>query len=370
MIFAKKIEMPLEDLVYIGDRPALEMDLSIITYDAASAEQFNLSNIDELEKHRHSSKESWINISGLKNIDFIKALGKLYDIHPLTIEDILNTEQQSKVEIFENYRFLSVKTIQREKRFNHNQNKKIKPFLLFKKEEEKIDEFLIDQVSIIIMKDALITFQEIPGDPFDKIRKKILNGIGEIRKSGTDYLIYEIINAVIDEYFLALNHLEEDIENFDDRATRTSDDMFMQELQDTKKYLLQIKKAISPLRENVSIILQQNQFFLKNKFKPFVQNLLENLHNAEVTVEHYREWLSNIMDVNLSVLSHQTNKVMKVLAIISTIFIPLTFIVGIYGMNFDYMPELRQVWGYPAVLGGMGLIAITMILIFKFKRWF
>jgi magnesium transporter len=370
MIFTKKIEMPLEELVYIGDRPALEMDLSIITYDAASAEYIKLSNIDELTKHQHGSKESWINISGLKNIDSIKALGKLYDIHPLTIEDILNTEQQSKVEIFENYRFLSIKTIQREKRFHHNQNKKIKPFLFFKKEEEKIDEFLIDQVSIIIMKDTLITFQEIPDDPFDGIREKILSGVGEIRKTGVDYLAYEIIDAVIDAYFLVLNHLEDDIENFEDRATKTSDDMFIQELQDTKKYLLQIKKAISPLRENVSIILKQNQFLLKNKFKPFVQNLLENLHNAEITVEHFREWLSNIMDVNLSVLSHQTNKVMKVLAIISTIFIPLTFIVGIYGMNFDFMPELRHIWGYPAVLCGMGLIALTMIITFKFKRWF
>jgi len=370
MIFKKNIELPLENPVYIGDRPALEMDLSIITYDAASAEYFKLSNIDELTKYKHISKGSWININGLKNIDSIKELGKLFDIHPLTIEDILNTEQQSKVEIFDNYRFLSIKTIQREKKFHHNQNKKIKPFLFYKKEKEKIDEFLIDQVSIVIMKDTLITFQEIPGDPFDKIRKKILDGIGDVRKSGIDYLTYEIIDAVIDAYFLVLNHLEDDIEDYEDRATKTSDDMFIEELQDTKKYLLQIKKAISPLRENVSIILRQNQFLLKNKFKPFVQDLLENLHNAETTVNLYREWLSNIMDVNLSVLSHQTNKVMKVLAIISTIFIPLTFIVGIYGMNFNYMPELGQVWGYPAVLGGMGLIAITMIITFKFKRWF
>jgi len=370
MSFTKNIELPPGSLVYIGDRPALEMDLSITTYDSASAELSHLSTIDELSKYQNDSKISWIIISGLKNVDSIKALGKLYNIHPLTIEDILNTEQQSKVEIFENYRFLSVKTIQREKRFHHNQNKKTKPFLFFKKEEEKIDEFLIDQISIIIMKDTLITIQEIPGDPFDKIRKRILNGIGEIRKSGTDYLIYEIIDAIIAEYFLVLNHLEEDIENFEDRATKTSDDMFIEELQDTKKYLLQIKKAISPLRENVSIILRQNQFLLKNKYKPFIQNLLENLHNAEITVEHYREWLSNIMDVNLSVLSHQTNKVMKVLTILSTIFIPLTFIVGIYGMNFDFMPELRQPWGYPLVLSCMCFIAVSMIVIFKTRRWF
>ena len=132
---------------------------------------------------------------------------------------------------------------------------------------------------------------------------------------------------------------------------------------------MQIKRAISPLKENVTIILRQKNFLL-DELKPFVQDLLDNLNNAVITVEHYREWLSNIMDVNLSVLSHQTNKVMKVLAVISTIFIPLTFIAGVYGMNFEFMPELKQVWGYPVVLCGMGFIAITMIIIFKIRRWF
>jgi len=370
MLFKKAVEIPVENPVYVGDRPAEEMDLSVISYDASSAEYIKLSNIDELTKYRQGSKKLWINISGLKNIDSIKKLGKLYDIHPLTIEDILNTEQQPKVEIFENYRFLSIKTIQHEKEFHHELDKRKNQFFLFKKEEEKLEEFLIDQVSVIIMKNTLITFQEITGDSFDGIREKLLIGAGEIRTMEMDFLSYEIIDAVVDEYFLALNHLEDDIEDFEDRATKTSDDMFIQELQDTKKYLLQIKRAISPLKDNVTVILKQNKFFLTDELKPFTQNLLENLHNAENTVEHYREWLSNIMDVNLSVLSHQTNKVMKVLAVISTIFIPLTFVAGVYGMNFEFMPELRQPWGYPLVLSCMGFIAVSMIVIFKTRRWF
>ena len=370
MLFNKTVEIPVENPVYVGDRPAEEMDLSIIAYDESSAEYIKLSNIDELTKYRRGSKKLWVNISGLKNINSIKSLGKLYEIHPLTIEDILNTEQQPKVEIFENYRFLSIKTIQHEKEFHHEMDRRKKQFFLFKKEEEKLEEFLIDQVSVIIMKNTLITFQEIVGDSFDGIREKILSNVGEIRKLEMDFLSYEIIDAVVDEYFLALNHLEGDIEDFEDRATKTSDDMFIQELQDTKKYLLQIKRAISPLKDNVTIILKQNKFFLMEEIKPFTQNLLENLNNAENTVEHYREWLSNIMDVNLSVLSHQTNKVMKVLAVISTIFIPLTFVAGVYGMNFEFMPELSQPWGYPLVLGGMGFIAMTMIIIFKTRRWF
>jgi len=372
MLFGKTVKVPtVENPVYVGDRPAEEMDLSIITYDASSAEYIKLSSVDEITKYQTGSKKLWVNISGLKNIGSINAIGKLYDIHPLTIEDILNTEQQPKVEIFENYRFLSIKTIQHEKEFHHELAKRKKRFFFFQKEEEEmLQEFVIDQVSVIIMKNTLITFQEIEGDSFDAIREKILTGAGEIRTMEMDFLSYEIIDAVVDEYFLALNHLEDDVEDFEDRATKTSDDMFLQELQDTKRYLLKIKRAISPLKDNVTVILKQNKFFLTDELKPFTQNLLENLHNAENSVEHYREWLSNIMDVNLSVLSHQTNKVMKVLAVISTIFIPLTFVAGVYGMNFDFMPELRQPWGYPLVLSCMCFIAVSMIIIFKTRRWF
>jgi magnesium transporter len=369
MAFGKKIELPPGSLVYVGDRPALEMDLSIITYDPNSAQMKKLSDTNELLQYQNDSNISWINISGLKDIDSIKHLGKLYNIHPLSIEDILNTEQQPKVETFENYRFLSIKTIQREKNF-HQKHEKRKMSGRKNKQIEEPNEFLIDQISMIIMKNILITFQEISGDSFDGVRKRITEDIGQIRRMGTDYLAYTLIDAIVDEYFLTLNHLEWDIENFEDRATKTSDDKFIEEIQDTKKYLLNIKRAISPLKDNVVIISRQNTFFLTDDLKPFVQDLIENINNAIVIVENYREWLSNIMDVNLSVLSHQTNKVMKVLAVISTIFIPLTFIAGIYGMNFDFMPELKHELGYPIVLGGMGIIAMMMVIIFKIRHWF
>jgi magnesium transporter len=324
----------------------------------------HLSNIDELAQYKGLLKISWINVSGLEDVECIKRFGELYKLHPLTIEDILHTEQQPKLEIFDKYKFLSLKTIQQEKNFHHKQKNTKKG-----KQEEEIDEFLIDQVSIIIMKNILITFHETNGDPFDGIRKKILENIGGIRKKGMDYLTYSIIDAVVDEYFLTLNHLEEDIENFEDRATKTSDDSFIEEIQETKKYLLEIKRAISPLRDNIFVI-SHHGILTTDELKPFLQDLSENLNHAIATVENHREWLTNIMDVNLSVLSQQTNKVMKVLAMISTIFIPLTFIAGIYGMNFNFMPELTYELGYPLVLGGMGIIAVIMLFIFKKHRWF
>ena len=374
MAITKLFNLLPGDPVYIGDRPASDMDVSIITYDATSAQMNHAANNGELLQHPDDSKISWINISGLKDIDSIKSLGEKFNIHPLSIEDVLNTEQQPKVEIFEGYRFLSVKTIQREKNFYHNNEGKKKSIKKTKKDKEypkeTTDEFLIDQISIIIIKNVLITFQEIPGDSFDGIRKRILDGIGEIRKMGMDYLVYAIIDAVVDEYWLTLNHLEEDILDFEDRAAKTNDDKFIEEIQNGKKNLLKIKRAISPLKDNLLIITHKEKFFQTDDLKPFLQDLNENLNSAMITVEHYREWLSTIMDINLSVLSHQMNKVMKVLATISTIFIPLTFIAGIYGMNFHFMPELGYRLAYPIVLGSMGLIALIMIVFFKFRRWF
>jgi magnesium transporter len=373
MNLRKRIEMPEVSPVYIGDRPASEMEMSLVACDSSAAQIVQLSNVDELDYYKKNSNMFWVNISGLKDVDSLKRLGELFDIHPLTIEDILNTEQQPKVEIFDEYSFLSVKTIQREKNLDKRPEsaRNIFSFLAGKKEQHgENDDFLIDQVSIIIMKNVLITFQEIPGDTFDGVRKKILENTEEIRRTRTDYLAYSIIDAVVDEYFLALDHLEDVIENFEDRATKTSDDKFIEEIQDTKKYLLQIKRAILPLKNNMLIISHHGLFFKADELKPFLQDLNDNLNNVITTVENNREWLTNIMEVNLSVLSHQMNKVMKVLATISTIFIPLTFIAGIYGMNFKFMPELEYNMGYFITLGGMGFVALTMIVIFKIHRWF
>ena len=362
--------------VYRGDRPASEMKLSILTYNAASAEIKNVSTVDELIKLKNESQMSWINVSGLKDIDSIKRLGEMLEIHPLSIEDILHTEQQAKMEVFSEYRFLSIKSIQQKKDncFANGEKKKNPLFFRRKKslaaQNDNINELIIDQISIIIMKNVLLTFQELSRGFFDNIRKKLLDGTGEIRKMETDYLAYLMIDTIVDEYFNTINHLEEHIENLEECATQTNDNTYIETIQETKKYLLQIKRAILPLKDNLLIISRHETFFQTEEIKPFLQDLNENLNHAVTQVEHYREWLSNIMEVNVSVLSYQLNRVMKVMAMISSIFIPLSFVAGIYGMNFDFMPELRQKLGYPIVLGGMGFIATVMIIVFKIHRWF
>ncbi len=356
------IGLPPGTPVYVGDRPASAMGISVLTYSASSAQEKKIYSINELSLLK-SDGIMWININGLKDIDAIKKLAQMYDIHSLTIEDILNTKQQPKVEIFENYRFISFKSIQEKNNEKQTDGKKIK-------KDDDPEDFIIEQISMIVMENTLITFQEITGNSFNSIRKRILENIGRICSRGTDYLAYSLIDAVVDEYYITLAGIEEDIEDLEDRAIKTSNDNFIAEIQDTKKYLFQIKRAMLPLRENLIIISHQVLPFTKSDLKPFLQDLQENLNNAIETVENYREWLSNIMDVNLSVLTYQMNKVMKILAIVSAIFIPLTFIAGVYGMNFENMPELTKPWGYPLILTAMGLTALGMVIFFKVRKWF
>jgi len=376
MALAKLKYLDVINPVYTGDIPASEMKLSYISYDSESAETKDVSSIDEVIKLKDDSKMLWINVSGLKDIDSIKRLGELLEIHPLTIEDILQTEQQAKMEVFEEYRFLLVKTIMQKKNTFSRSNAGKKRFSMpwmYKRsasQNSETDELIITQVAIVIMKNVFLTFQELSRGAFEGIRKKIMENTGEIRKMETDYLAYLIIDKIVDEYFNSINHLEEHIENLEDRATRTSDDTYIEEVQETKKYLLLVKKAILPLKNNLLIISRQESFFQTGEIKPFLQDLIENLDHAVTQVEHYREWLSSVMEVNLSVLSYQLNKVMKVLAMISAIFIPLSFIAGIYGMNFDVMPELRYKMAYYIVLGVMCLVAVVMIVFFKVRRWF
>jgi magnesium transporter len=375
LVNEQSIGLPPGTSVNTGDGASSKQGISVLTYNLSFAEMHDLSSVDELISYNNDSTILWINVNGLKDTGSIKKLEKMYNIHPLTIEDALDTRQQPKVETFEKYRFVSLKSIRHEKkihlikqdikrRYSKRNRKKLMEQL------EDMQEFAIDHISIIIMKNVLITIQEIPGDSFGDIRKRILENIGQIRKMGTDYLAYSLIDTVVDEYFITLAHLEDDIEDLEDRAVKTDNDAFISEIQETKKFLFRIKRAMLPLRENLMIISRQDMLLTNEELKPFLQDLRENLLNAIDSVETYREWLTNIMDVNLSVLSYQLNQVMKILAVISAIFIPLTFIAGIYGMNFQFMPELAQPWGYPIVLGFMGLVALSLVILFKTRKWF
>ncbi|MDR2608785.1 MAG: magnesium/cobalt transporter CorA [Treponema sp.] len=321
------------------------MQLSIIGYDPAGAWHRFASTVEELLANKNPAGITWIDVEGLESSDVIHRFAEEYRIHPLTVEDILDTGQRPKVEEFDDYLFIVVKAV------------------------NPADELDFEQISLVITENAVITFQEKTGDFFDGIRKRILNNAGRIRRAGTGYLAYSIIDAVVDEYFVILDRMGDTIESFEDRAIDESDDSFIRDIQTVKQNLLRIRRIIWPLRESVNILLRLESKLINKDLEPFFKDLYDNIMQAVETVESYRELIAGEMEVNLSAVSNRMNKVMKVLTIISTIFIPLTFIVGVYGMNFAFMPELGMRYAYPVTWGIMICIAIGMIIFFKTRKW-
>ncbi|MDR0722717.1 MAG: magnesium/cobalt transporter CorA [Treponema sp.] len=322
------------------------MDCSIIGYDPVGAWIKTTDTVAELLSYRNTGGLTWININALKDPLAIHPLAEIFNIHPLTIEDILDREQRPKAEEFADYLFITLKAIIRH--------------------EEEIG---FEQISLILTPDTVITFQEIPGDSFHGIRRRIMDNIGKIRRMGADYLAYAIIDSVVDEYFLTLDTLGDGIEDFEERALDENDTSLISDLQKVKQTLIRIRRVIWPLRENLISLLRLDSNLINQELEPFLKDLQDNVIQVVETLETYRELLAGVMEVNLSALSNRMNKVMKVLTIISTIFIPLTFIVGVYGMNFAYMPELEHPYAYPITWGVMVFIAGGMLLFFKRRHW-
>ncbi|MDR1748413.1 MAG: magnesium/cobalt transporter CorA [Spirochaetaceae bacterium] len=331
----------------VCSRSSAETHLSIIVYDSEGSRENEASTIEELLSYRDPSRINWIKVTGLGDKNAISSLAESYSIHPLTAEDILDTEHRPKAEEFDDYLYFNLKCITRKK--------------------ETIAEY--EQISLILTSDTVITFQERQGDSFDTIRRRITSNTGRIRRMGADYLAYTLLDSVVDGYFLVLDMLEEKIEEFELRATDATDTQFISDIQTAKQEVMRIRRVIWPLRESLSLVQRFESSLIHDELSPFLKDLQDNIIQATETVDNYRELLAGIMEVNLSSISNGMNSIMKVLTIISTIFIPLSFIVGIYGMNFIYMPELNHTWGYPLVLGIMAVIAGAMLLYFKKKKW-
>jgi magnesium transporter len=356
----KRVERPDLGLppgspVYIGDRKPTEMRLSLIGYDPIGSWTKSASSIEELLGYRNPGGVNWINVNGLKDTESIARLAEAYGIHTLTVEDILNTEHRPKVEEFDEYLFITLKAITWES------SPTADPYCPGRTAYE--------QISIILTADTVITFQEAAGDSFDPIRRRIEANLGRIRKMGPDYLAYGLVDSIVDAYFLVLEQLGAAIEEFENRATEETGQHFMRALQAIKQEVLRMRRSLWPLRESVSSMLRMDSDLVSEELAPFLKDLHDNVVQAAETVESYRDITAGVMEVNLSVMSTRLNEVMKVLTIISTIFIPLTFIAGVYGMNFKYMPELNQPWGYPLAWGVMGAIALGMLVFFKKRKW-
>ncbi len=338
---------PPGTLIHIGKRKREKVRITFFRYNAEHYDEKEISSLSELPAKRVPGEIWWINIDGLHDISLIEAVGRYFHIHDLILEDILDTNQRPKLEETENNLSLIVKML-------HN---------------DKNNGIYGEQVSLVIGGDYLISFQEYRGDVFEPIRERIRNNKGRVRGMGIDYLGYCLLDALVDNYFLVLENLGDRIEELEETViTRPSHDILKQ-IYSLKRELLYLRRSVWPLREVVNNLQRGGSRLVSPAISLFLKDLYDHIAQVIDTTETFREMVSNLLDIYLSSLSNKMNEIMKVLTIIATIFIPITFIVGVYGMNFTNMPEITWPWGYPVVWLVIIIIVVGLLLFFKKKKW-
>ena len=344
-----KSGQPPGTMVYTGQRKDEPLRITVIDYSADNVKQEVDAKIEDCLACRESGTVSWINIDGLNDTSVIEKVGETFGVHPLVLEDILHTNQRPKLEDHADYLFLVCR------------------MLYVPAGSEEIQS---EQLSFILTENCLMTFQERAGDVFESIRERIRNNYGRVRKMGADYLLYALMDAIVDNYFLIMETIGEKIETIEQAMMENPDSVLLNELYRMKRELLYIRKSTWPLREAVSGLERGESTLLRKKTAPFIRDLYDHTIQVIDTVETFRDMLSGVQDLYLSSMGQKTNQVMQVLTIIATIFIPLTFVAGIYGMNFEHMPELAWKYSYPAVWALMILIGVGMLFYFRRKKWF
>ncbi len=345
---SSKAGLPPGTLVYVGEKKVETVRITFIDYDEQSFEEKQVTKIEECLKLKDTPTVSWINIDGLHDIELLEKLGKGFELHPLVLEDILSTGQRPKFEDYEKYIFIVLK------------------MLSFSEENQSIE---VEQVSLILGPNYVISFQERIGDVFENIRDRIRNAKGRIRKMGPDYLAYALLDAVVDNYFAILEKLGEKIESMEEEVIGDPTEKTVQQIHSLKRQMISLRKSIWPLRELIGGIQKSESSLIKETTDVYLRDVYDHTIQIIDTIESFRDMVSGLLDIYLSSLSNKMNAVMKVLTIIATLFIPLTFVAGIYGMNFEYMPELKVRWAYGAVWLVMITIAVIMLFYFRRKKW-
>ena len=345
---SKKAGLSPGSLVHIGDKKIETIRISLMNYDPANLLEKQLPAIEASFPYRDTPPVTWINVDGLHEIDVIEKIGVHFGIHPLVLEDILNTGQRTKAEEFENYIYIVLK------------------MLVF---DETVDHVTAEQVSLILGALSLISFQEKEGDVFDFVRERIRKARGRIRKSGCEYLAYALMDAVVDHYFVILEKLGDKIELLEDQLLEAPTPRILEDIHRLKREMIFFRKQVWPLREVINSLIKDPSELIQETTHIFLRDVYDHTIQVIDTIESFRDLLSGLSDLYLSTVSNRMNEVMKVLTIIATIFIPLTFIVGIYGMNFEFMPELKWPWAYPALWLVLIVISYTMLSWFRRKKW-
>jgi magnesium transporter len=343
---SKKTGLSPGTLVHIGEQRSEAVTIALFNYSGSQCEERAVTDPNDLRLPMDETV-TWVNISGVHKVDVLETLGKQFGLHPLLLEDLANTDQRPKLDDYETYVFLVMKMLTRTDR----------------------GDTLVEQVSFVIGRNYVLSFQENGTDVFRPVRDRLRAGKGRLRQLGSDYLLYALVDAVVDEYFAVLETLGEKIESLQERVMAHPNPDTLKDIHGLKRQLLFVRRAVWPLREAINNLSRSEHPFLREPTKVFFRDVYDHVVQIVDTIETLREMVSASLDIYLSSVSYRLNTVMRVLTVITTIFMPLSFIASIYGMNFEHMPELKWEWGYPLILGLMGLVAAGMLLGFRQRKW-
>lgn len=335
-------------LVHIGDQKVEHAAFQVVTYDEQTLDEYHPDSSSEALAHCNGQKISWLNIDGIHNPAVIEQIGVPFNIHPLTLEDILHTAQRPKQEDFGHYIYIVLQML---------------------KKAEDGESVTSEQISIILTATTLISFQESAGDVFEPVLERLRKGRGRIRAAGCDYLAYALIDAVVDHYFIILEHIGNAIDAIEEETIEQPGANVLGRIHELKRETIALRKKIWPLRELIAGLSKIPTPLISDTTALFLRDVYDHTIEIIDTIESYRDLLSSLLDLYLSNVSNRMNEVMKVLTVIATLFIPITFIAGVYGMNFKHMPELDWPWAYGAVWGIMIAIVAGLLLFFKKRNW-
>jgi magnesium transporter len=346
---SRKAGLPPGTVVYNGEARQRNVGITIFDYDEENVFEKSAEGIEEVFSFRDTATVTWINVDGIHDTSIIESLGAHFGIHPLVQEDIVSTGQRPKFEDFDDYFFIVLKMM------SYDDTK---------------DEIGSEQVSLVVGSNFVISFQEHAGDVLDPVRDRIRQRKGRVVKMGPDYLAYSLLDVIIDNYFLILEKIEDRVESMEEDLLGNPSLDTLHAIQRSKRDMIYLRKSIWPLREAINKFDRSESKLISKQTRVFLRDVYDHTIQVIDTVESLRDMVSGMLDMYMSSASNRMNEVMKVLTIIATIFIPLTFIAGIYGMNFEFMPELGVRWAYPVVWGVMGLVGFVMLAFFKRKNWF
>jgi magnesium transporter len=343
-----KSGLPSESFVYVGEDRDEPISITNIEYKRELIKNNSVSDINSLKDVLNSENNFWIKVEGVHHSDTIVQLCNIFDIHPLIQEDILNTHQRTKIEEFDNYLFIT---------FKH----------LYTNESNLI---VSEQISVVVGQNYLISFQETHNKVFDDLQMRIESSVGSVRQKNIDYLLYKILDTIVDEYFVLIDQLGDNIEDIETEITHKPNSRTSFKIQELKKNLMLIGKNIQPMRDTLNKIISGNHRILESKNQNYFKDVFDHAFLVSENIENQKSLLSDLMNIYLVSMSNKLNQVMKVLTIISTIFMPLSFITGIFGMNFTHFPGMTSPYGYYLFWFACIIIVGFMLLYFKIKKWF